>query len=171
VQRDRDEVHLPRPAEVRRDHGQLRVRGRDGVQLERVRVVDPDALAAWLPGADSAGAGVEQREQAVPLAGGEHRPVLRVVGGERLQRRVELDAAKPELRYARDLVHRRRLVRVDRPEPGERVGVLQAGGGDRLVGHPGAAGGRLGVPGQQHRQHVKSAVLVRELAERLPLDG
>ena len=42
-------------------------------------------------------------EQPVLLAGGEHRPEPRVVRGERLQRRVELDAPQPEGRDVRDL--------------------------------------------------------------------
>ena len=71
---------LPGPAEMRGHHGQVRVRRRELVELERVRVVDPDALAARLPRADPAGPGVEQGEQAVLLAGREDRPVRGVVG-------------------------------------------------------------------------------------------
>jgi len=71
------------------------VRGGHRVELERVRQVDPDALAAGLAGADAAGPGVEQGQQPVPLAGREDRPVPRVVRRERLQRRVELDPRSP----------------------------------------------------------------------------
>ena len=47
------------------------MRGGHRVELERVGVVEPDALAAGLAGADPAGPGVEEGEQAVPLARGE----------------------------------------------------------------------------------------------------
>src|SRR5215468_9337533 len=91
VQGHGDQFHVPRPAEVRGHHGQPRMGGRDGVQPDRARVVKADALATWLARADSAGPGVEQGQQAVFLAGGEHGPVGGVVGGEGLQRGVELD--------------------------------------------------------------------------------
>jgi hypothetical protein len=145
------------------------MRRRHRVQLERVRVVDPDALAAGLAGTDPAGPGVEQREQAVFLARGEDRPERRVIGGERLQRGVKLDSAQAQRGDVRDLGDRRvALVRIDRADAGKRVGVIAAGGRHRLVRHSGTAGGGLGIPGQQHGLRVERAVLVRELAERLP---
>ncbi len=81
--------------------------GGDRMELERVGIVEPDALPAGLAGTDPAGPGVEQREQAVLLARGEDRPVTRVIGRECLQRRVELDPAQPEGRDVRHLGGRR----------------------------------------------------------------
>jgi hypothetical protein len=161
VQRHREQVHVPRPAEVRGHHRQPRERRRDRVQLERVRVVEPDALPAGLAGADAACPGVEQGEQPLRLAGGEHGPELLVVRRERLQRRMELDAAEPGLGDLGDLVDGRLLVRVDRADAGERAWMLAYRGGHRRVRHPGAPGRGLGVPGEQHRHRVKRQVLGR----------
>jgi hypothetical protein len=123
----------------------------------------------WPPGADAAGAGVEQGQQAVLLARGEDRPVLRVVGRERLQRRVELDPAQAERGDAGHLGHGRlALVRVDRAQAGEHVRVVTAGGGDGLVRHSRPPGRRLRVPGQQDRLHPEPAVEPGQLPERLP---
>ncbi len=161
VQRHRDQVHVPGPAEVRGHHRQPRVSRRHRVQLQRVRVVDPDALAAGLAGADPARAGVKERQQAVRLARGEHRLIPGVVGREGLQRRVEFDAPQSQRRNVRHLRDGRlALVRVDRADPGERARVAFAGGRHGLVGHPGAAGGGLRVPGEEHRRGVERAVLV-----------
>src|SRR6516165_4739456 len=55
MQRHGDQFHVPRPAEVRGHHRQPRVRGCDRVQPDGARVVQADALAAGLPGADPAG--------------------------------------------------------------------------------------------------------------------
>src|ERR1039457_312086 len=90
VQRHGDQVLVPGPAEMRGHHRQPGMSGGHRIELEGVRIVDPDALAAGLAGADPAGAGVEQGQQAILLARGEDRPVGRVVRGERLQGRVEL---------------------------------------------------------------------------------
>ena len=65
---------------MRADHGEPGVAGGHRVEPERMGVVDPDALAAGLPGADAAGPGVEQREQPVLLARGEDRPVGGIIG-------------------------------------------------------------------------------------------
>ena len=70
---------------MRGDDGQPGMGSGDRIELERMCVVDPDALAAGLPGADPAGTGVEQGQQAVLLARREDRPLGRIVGGERLQ--------------------------------------------------------------------------------------
>jgi hypothetical protein len=102
---------------------------------------------------------VEQGEQAVRLAGGEHGPEALVVRRERLQRRVELDAAEPERGDLGDFVDGRLLVRVHRADAGEGVGVRAYRGGHRRVRHTGAPGRGLGVPGEQHRHRVKRAVL------------
>jgi len=172
MQRDRDQVQVPRPAEVRGHHGQRRMRRGHRVELDGVGQVDPDALAAGLAGADAAGPGVEQGQQPVPLAGREDRPVLRVVRRERLQRRVELDPAQPERGDVLHLGHGGlALVRVDRAQAGEHVGVVTAGGGDGLVRHPRPPRRRLGVPGQQDRRHLEPAVQGSQLPERLPRNG
>ena len=105
-----------------------------------MRQVDPDALAAGLAGADAARAGVEQGQQAVPLAGREDRPVLRIIWREGLQGRVELHPAQPERGDVRHLGHGDvTLQRIDGAQAGEHVGVVAAGGGDRLVRAPAAA--------------------------------
>ena len=65
---------MPRPAEMRGHHGQPGVGGGDRIEPDRAGVVEPDALPAGLAGPDPAGPGVEQGQQAVPLAGGEDRP-------------------------------------------------------------------------------------------------
>src|SRR5262249_46452832 len=96
VQGHGHQFHWPRPAEVRGPPGQPRVGGPDRVQPDRPRVIQPDALPAGLPRADAAGPGVEQGQQAVPFARGEDRPEGGVVGGERLERGVELDPAQPQ---------------------------------------------------------------------------
>ena len=118
-----------------------------GSSLRRVRQIDPDALAAGLAGADPAGAGVEQGQQAVPLAGREDRPVLRVVGREGLQRRVELHPAQAERGDLGHLGHGLlALMRVHRAQAHEHVGVVAARGGHGLVRHPRPAGRRLRRP-------------------------
>jgi hypothetical protein len=140
------------------------------VELERVGVVEPDAVPAGLPGSDPAGSGMEQGQQAVLLAGREDRPVLRVVWGEGLQRRVELHPAQPQGGDVRHFGNGRlALVRVDRAQPGERVRVFADGRGHGLVGDPGAARGRLGVPGQQDRLDLQVAVAGSQFLQRVPL--
>jgi len=71
VQRDRGQVGMPRPAEVGGHDGEAGVRGSHRVEPQRVRVVDPDALAAGLACADAAGSSVEQRDKPEPLAFGD----------------------------------------------------------------------------------------------------
>ena len=170
VQRDGGQVQVPGPAEVRGHDGQPGMGGGHRVELERVGVVEPDALPAGLAGPDPAGPGMEQGQQAVLLAGREDRPVLRVVRGEGLQRRVELHPAQPERGDVRHLGHGRlALVRVHRTQPGEGVRVLVDGRGHGLVGDPGPARGRLGVPGQQDRLDPQVAVAGGQFLQRLPL--
>jgi hypothetical protein len=122
------------------------------------------------PGADAARAGVEQGDQAVLLAGREDRPVRRVVGFEGLQGRVELDPAQAEPGDVGDLGDGLgALVRVDRPEAGERVRILLAGPGDGLVGNAWPVRRRLRVPGQQDRLDAEGGVAIGELVQRLAL--
>ena len=71
---------------MRCDHVQARERSRDGVEPDRARVVEPDALPAWLAGADAAGAGVEENREAELLAALVERPVPLVVGSKGLER-------------------------------------------------------------------------------------
>src|SRR5208337_4681987 len=52
---------------MRGHHGEVRMRRGHRIELEGVRQVDPDALAAGLARADAAGAGVEQGSQAVKI--------------------------------------------------------------------------------------------------------
>src|SRR5713101_4183122 len=48
--------------------------------------------------------------------------------------------------------------------------MVAAGLRHELVGHPRAAGGGLGVPGQEHREHVELRVVAGELVQRTPHD-
>jgi hypothetical protein len=155
---------------MRSHHGQLGVGGGDGVEPDRPGVVECDALTAGLAGADPAGPGVEQREQPVPLAGGEDRPVGLIIRGERLQRRVELDPAQTQRGDVRHLGDGGlALVRVDGAEPGEHIGMIAAGGRHGLVGHPRAPGRGLGVPRQQHRHRLEPAVRLGQVRDGQPL--
>src|SRR5439155_7344280 len=86
----------PRIAEVCRDNVEFRKCGCAGVEPDRARVIEADALAARLAGADAAGAWVEQDGEAELLAPLVQGPVAFVVGREGLQRRVQLDALQRE---------------------------------------------------------------------------
>ncbi len=124
----------------------------------------------WPPGWHPAGAGVEEGDEAVLLAGGEDRPVNGIVRGEGLHRGVELHSSQASLGNLRHLGDGHFvLARVHGAEPGEHVRVRPARLGDGAVGYARPSGRGLGVPRQQHRHHIQLAVSRRQIIKRGPL--
>ena len=172
MERHRDELEVPRPAEVGGDHLQGRMGGGDGVEVDGAGGVEAQPLAAGLARPDAAGAGVEERNEAETLARVPDRPVALVVGRERLHRRMELHAPEPERLDPLHLGDRGlALVGVDAAEADEGGRMALAGVGDHLVGDPGTAGRRLRVPGEQDRDGVEGGVLGGELVDGAADDG
>src|SRR5712691_4156262 len=138
-------------------------------QTDWPRVVEADALATGLPRADAAGPSVEEHGQPELLAALEERPVLLVVGGEGLERGMELHALQPELGNPVQLGHCTfALVRIDAAEADETIWVMAARFGHQLVGHARAAGRGLGVPGEQDRDDIDRLVVASQLLEGAP---
>src|SRR5438552_18422353 len=77
-----------------------------GVEPDRPRKVDSDALPAWLAGSDAARPSVEQHDQSDLLAFLVKRPVLLLVGRESLERGMQLHALQSKVCDAIQLRHR-----------------------------------------------------------------
>ena len=92
VQRHRDGLEVPRPADVREHDLHVRVPGGDPVEQDRPREVDPQALPAGLAGAEPARPGVREQDQPELRGRVEERQEAVVAGVEVLQRRVQLQA-------------------------------------------------------------------------------
>ena len=119
VQRHRDGLEVPRPADVREHDPHVRVPRGDPVEQDRPREVDPQPLPARLAGAEPARPGVREQDQPELRGRVEERQEAVVAGIELLQRRVQLQALQPQLREPRQPLQRVLAVRIDRPEPDE----------------------------------------------------
>jgi hypothetical protein len=109
---------------------------------------------------------VPEDDQSQLLASSPQGPVARVVGLEGLDGGMELDALESELL---DLVQLTdglvAFVGIDAAEALEDIRMLLDRPGHKLVWNPRAAGGGLGVPGQQQGDHVEPPVILRQLVE------
>ena len=117
VQRHRDRLEVPRPADVGEHDLHVRVAGGDAVEQDRPREVDPQALAAGLAGAEPARARVGEQDQARA-----RRPRRRTAGSGRRRGRSScivgwsFRPAQPQLGEAREPLQRVLAVRVDAAE-------------------------------------------------------
>ena len=111
-------------------------------------------------------AGVEERRDSGLLDRLVERVERAVIRKERLDVRVELEAAHAVVAdEAAHLVHRVRPVRVDGRERDQHVRVRSGDLGDLLVPHRGATRDGLGVDGEDDRGHVARAVVRRDVLD------
>jgi hypothetical protein len=153
---------------VRDDDRQVGEVDGDIVEVQRVGVLQPDPTTAGQTRADPGLAAVEERGYAELLQHLVERVGSTVVGIERLDAGVELEAAHPELLDQPSGLGHSGLSfgGVDAGERKQHVGVAPGPLDHRLVGDPGVAQRRLRVDGEDHRRHLPLAVVVRELVER-----
>src|SRR5207247_5874180 len=104
VQRHREQLEVPRIAEMRGDDLEVREGGCGRVEPDRSGEVDSDPLATRLAGTDPACPGVKQNDQAEVLALLVQRPVPFLVWCECLRGRMQLHAFQAELGGAIDLL-------------------------------------------------------------------
>src|SRR5438132_4888528 len=135
VQRHRDQLQVPGPAEMCSDNLQLRKARRHHVQMNRPGRVELDPLPARLSGPDAAGTGVKQAGD-LQLHRLFPEPEMPLVAGiEILERGVELGTFGPEFGDgALQLLHGIRFPWVDRGEEGEALRMPLDNGGDEIVG-------------------------------------
>src|SRR4029077_15315279 len=171
VQRHRDQLQVPGPAEVGRNDGELREVCRHGVQVDRPCRVELDALPARLGRADAAGASVKKAwnlqlggllpELEVPL-------VARI---EVLHRGMELGTLRPELvDGAFKLLDGVRLPGIHRGEESESLGVAFDDPAYEVVGKWRPVGGRLRIPGEQDPKDLLLGKLDGELIDAALVD-
>ena len=160
---------MPRIAEMRGDDLEVGERRGGGVEPDRPRKVDSDALPAGLAGSDAARPRVEQHDQSELLAFLVKGPVLLLVGRESLERGMQLHALQSKFCDPIQLRHRAvALQRIDAAEADEGLRVGAARVSDQVIGYAGPARSGLRVPRQKHGHNVEPVVFLRQLVDRLP---
>ena len=173
VQADGQRLVLPRPGRMRDDDRHVGKVGRDVVEMDRVRILQPQSAAARHAGADARMTAVKDRRQPMLRDHFVERIRDAVVREEALQRRMKLEAADHTIRdQAARFAHAHlALVRIDARERQHDVAVLARRVRDFLVRNASCTELEFGIDREHDEADATLTVVCDRLGNRRALAG